>query len=295
MLSRDVNGFTTDQVNRAFQGLDLPLQTRVRAELLNLDNVKLFDLDELHFKETPRNSQHSAPLGTYASIITAQNRLFHLRLNDASGNFTDFTGNARTFTAHGAPTYSQGALTPGDPLNNAIAFTTAATDYGDIADAAWMDVTPISISFWTKFTTTNAIRFMQRDETSNQAWVVGHTTTLGLFFRIYIGAASNTFSSVKIINDGTAHHVVCTYDGAYVEIYLDGTRVLKTAQTGNIDNVAARITVPGVGAVSAPCTIDEAGIVGRKLTPKEIRDEYQAGFSRWIDVNSYSPSTLITI
>lgn len=299
MQARNVNGFTSAAVDRAFQGLDLPFESRVRAELLNLDNVKLIDLKglqlegsithntdqpikrgaELHFKETSRDSQHANPLGTFASIITAQNRLFHLRMNETSGNFADFTGNGRTFTAHGSPTYSIGTLTPGDPLNNAVTFTTAAADYGDIADAAWMDTTPITLSAWVRFTSASPLRLMQRDETSNQAWVIGHNTTNGLFFRIFIATVNTQFNSGKLINDGLAHHIVCMYDGINIQIYIDGARALKTAQTGNIDNVAARITVPGFAAI-LPTTVDEVGMLSRILTPKEIRDEYQAGSSQ---------------
>lgn len=88
----------------------------------------------------------------------------------------------------------------------------------------------------------------------------------------------------------TWNHVVATYDGSFVRIYVNGTCVLEQAQTGRIvystfPNMPLQIgasisTRPGYDSV---CyfngLIDEVAIYGRALTGQEILKHYQNGLT----------------
>jgi concanavalin A-like lectin/glucanase superfamily protein len=295
MLSRNINGFTEAQVNHALKGLSLPLETRVRAELLDLDNAKLIDLDGLQlegsishntdqplkrnanlvFKEKPRDSQHSNPLGTFASLITAQNRLFHLRLGETSGNFADFTGNGRTFTANGGITYSVASLVAGDQSDNAITLN-GTTGYLSIAVAAWMNSATFTLSLVWKGTTNGATQELIGQGSTYDMTI--DSNGLLSFVLAFTSGSPATYATGINIADSTAHLLQFVYDQVNFQIFIDGRRVLKTAETRTPASATTAINIGRnvTGVWYSVGTFDEVGMVGRALTPKEIRDEYQA-------------------
>lgn len=294
--AKSVNGYTSAAIDRAFAGLDFPILVRVRAELLDLDNMLLFRLDglqlegsithnvtqplqrgaDLRFLETERDSQHSSPLGTFADTALAQNRLLWLRLGETSGNFADSSGNARTFTANGTPGYSVGSLALGDLANNAIGFS--GDDYGTLADAAWMDVTAISLIVAYRGTTASGCLLDRDDGGSNRFWRLAIDASGFVAFGInFTSGVYTTFTTTTAINDGRAHLIHATYNGVHVQIFVDGKRHLLTAETRTMLTGALAINVgfTNAGTLAIVGTLDEVGMIGRALSPKEIRDEYQ--------------------
>lgn len=297
MLSTAVNGYAAAAVARVLQALDGRTQYSFRADLLDLDNMLLFSLDglqqegsithdtqqpmkrgaELHFLATARNDQHSAPLGTFAATVAAQSRLFWLRCGEASGNLADSSGNSRTFTAMGTPTYGVGSLVPGDLTNNAIGFS--GDDFFTITDAAWMDVSAISLIIAYRGITANSCLIDRDDGATHRHWRLEIDATGQVAFSINFTSGSyTTFTAIGAVNDGGAHLIHAMYGAGYVQIYVDGKRLLKTAETRTMltGTLAIDIGFTNAGTHAAVATLDEVGMLNRALSAKEIRDEYQA-------------------
>jgi hypothetical protein len=232
---------------------------------------------DLRFLETERDSQHSSPLGTFAATVLAQAPLFWLRCNETSGNFADTSGNSRTFTANGSFTYSIGALGAGDIADNAVTLN-GTTAYMSIADAAWMDVTALTLMIACKGTGTSDTLIDRNDGGANKMWrlEVDSSGYASLTINFTTGSIT-TFATTTLINDGKPHLVHATYDSVNVKIFVDGKRVLKTAETRTMITGALAINV-GRNLAAANFysgTLDEAVMIGRALSPKEIRDTYQ--------------------
>jgi hypothetical protein len=297
-LPATVNGFTGAELERAFRALDIKFIPRVRAELLDPDLTKLYDLAgmqadgqisyttdaaikgaaQLKFLETARDSQHPAPLAAFSALITAQNRLFHLRLGETSGNFADFSGNSRTFTANGTIVYSIGSLTQGDQLNNAIK-PNGTTGYLSIADAAWMDVSNIDLELAWSGTGVSQTLIDRDDSGANRFWrfEVDANGLLSLAMNFTTGSRTLYVAAVKV-NDGQPHLLSASYDGHYVSLYIDGNRVVHTAETRVMltGTLGIRIAATNAGTNFSSGIFDETGMLGRVRTPKEILDTYQA-------------------
>ena len=291
ILAKAVNGFTAAQVDRALQGLDLPLLVRIRAELLDLDNQLLFPLDglqlegeithnvtqpmqrgaNLRFRATPRDSQHSAPVGTFAATALGQSRLFWLRCNETSGNFADSSGNSRTFTANGGITYSIGSLGLGDPTDNAIK-PNGTTGYLSKAHASWQDVTTgLTVVLAWRGTGASDILF-----DSGGAHTLGLTTGLLHWMVAYTtGSSPITYETGLALNDDQPHLIHCTYNAIYINVYVDGKRVVHSAETRTI-SASSGIQIGASGATFSSGTFDEVGMLNRALSPREVRDEYQS-------------------
>ena len=94
--------------------------------------------------------------------------------------------------------------------------------------------------------------------------------------------------SSKVINDGQFHHVVGTYDGGELKIYIDGSLDSSRTETKVPDknNLSLRIgrrnnpgDIPLYSAVPFDGIIDEVAIYDRVLSANEIRQHYQSGLS----------------
>ncbi len=94
--------------------------------------------------------------------------------------------------------------------------------------------------------------------------------------------------SSKVVNDGQFHHIVGTYDGEELKIYIDGSLDSSRAETKVPDknNLSLRIgrrnnpgDIPLYSAVPFDGIIDEVAIYDRALSADEIRQHYQSCLS----------------
>src|SRR6267378_6019894 len=98
-------------------------------------------------------------------------------------------------------------------------------------------------------------------------------------------AGDDAISTVPVPNDGLYHFIVGTYDGANMNVYLDGVLVGQKPHTGSIPITS---DLPYVGKQSgcgdlAYADIDELQFYNRGLTPSEVSAIYStanAGVSR---------------
>lgn len=307
MMGLAVNGYDEDDVRNALRGFFMPPVFRQRAVLLDQDLVELYQLEglrlegsrifndstqpikrgaELQFIETLRDGNHAAELLAFAEHITAQGRLVHWRFGESSGNFADFTGNARTLTANGTITYGVASLVAGDLTNNAIK-PNGTTGYGSIADAAWMDVAGgLSVVCAVKGTSASKA-FVNRDDGASNRFhslEVDSSGYLTWFLNFTTGSPTHrTVNTNTAINDGLPHLIHAIYDKerGQIKIYIDGNNVLpptsetRALATGTLGIRVGSSAASG-GSKFSDYTHDETGILDRALTPREIRDEYQA-------------------
>lgn len=299
MLSKANGIYTTAQVESQIRAELGAQEFRWRLELrdkegniINSDLKGLVDgsLDWVRNRRIRGGGQfmfrkQDVSLDAYATQVLASSPLFYWRLGEASGTIADDASpNNRDGTYVNTPTLNVGSLLKGDKANGAVMLN-GTDEYISIADNAAFDVANLSVEFWAKFTSSAQVRIVSRDDVSNLSWNVAFSTTLK--FRIYIATVLTELDSGVIINDGIAHHVVCSYDGAYMRIFVDGVQVAKKAQTGNIDSVASQIFVSSFRGASNffNGTIDEVAFYGAALPAKVIREHYQKGASQLQAIN----------
>jgi hypothetical protein len=295
MLSKAVNGYGSSLIDSVLAGHYGPFQTRIRADLLDKDGQVLRAIRNILVDGGYVNIDANAPatrggeclirqadasIASYTALIASLAGLVHWRLGEASGNFDDLTGNGRTLTATATIAYSQASLLDGEDDNFAIK-PNGSTGFGSIAHAAWMNVTTgVTWYGWIKGTGTTQA-FLNRDDAgSNRAWSIEVDASGNLKISLtFTTAATATFTASGAINDGNAHFIAITYDGAHVKIFIDGTRYLKTAETRTIDapTSAIRLGATTAGTKFTNYTLDEWGMVGRAISQGEILDIYQRG------------------
>lgn len=308
MFSRAINGFTQAQVDAILKGELGTVEFRTRHEIVDEDNIKIRDIETVIKKDS--SVTHSAAgdvnikrravysiverdieIDPISTLIIASNPLFYLDLGETSGNFNDTSGNGRTFTANGTITYGVASLFAGDENNPAITLN-GTTGYLSAADAAWMDVTAISLQLGWKATSNNRALIDRDDGSSNRFFrlIVDSSGKVALTLTFTTGApATTTFTANAKVNDGNPHIITATYNGSHVIIYIDSLRVLKTAETRTLatGTLAINIGRTNAGTLFNNGTFDKVAMWNRALTQQEIRNFYQSGFADYkqIDYN----------
>lgn len=312
MLDFAINGFEAEDVQAAMLGASGVIKRRYRFEQLDKFGVKLRNITSVkegggikYAESNPivrrggdiaieeRNytlvddyfdpfddSNVDLEMPTLYSQITHESAIAFWRFGETSGtSAVDATGNGHTGTYQNGVGLNSRSLCEAALLNGSASFD-GSNDYVSVPDSAAWDVANISIEFWIQTSSVVAgQRIIERDDAANASWVVLMVSG-ELRFRIFIGGVAKLLSTGVLINDGIPHHIVCTYDGAFMKAYVDGSRVgTPLAQTGNIDTGASTINIggsPGTGAYTTGL-LDEVAIYGYALSNAQVRARFQAG------------------
>lgn len=159
-------------------------------------------------------------------------------LGDASGStMRDVSGNAHDGSYSGSPTLgSTGVDLDSD---TAVAFPGNVANYGSVPAGSWMDRTAtLGLGIWFK-TTSSAAQFMvQRwEDSGGSAQIWGMDLQASDVIRNYIRLAGvNRIASTTIENlrDGNWHLAGMDYDGASMDLLVDGRYVSRQAFTGSL-------------------------------------------------------------
>lgn len=157
--------------------------------------------------------------------------------------------------------------------------------YVNVPDSASLDPTTITVSAWLNSsdttTTASAVSKWSDSTQGDGEWILGHGAVAGTFrFLIKLGGTIYRDESSTGFSTGTFHHVVGTYDGSHVHLYVDGAEVgTALAATGNIPASAPNLRIGNRASNNLYYNgiIDEVKIFSRALSASEIKAEYDAG------------------
>lgn len=319
MQSLTVNGFDADDVKDAISGASLGTsERRFRFELLDETNSFIRDLNDLTgpwrrqglvggvlggtvYHVSGGSIKHAATLtireanislDDYPDLVIADGPLFYLKLGEASGaSAVDSSGNARHFTYNGTPGYGSQSLLENHPENTAVLHD-GSTTYESIADAAWMDVSAITLEAWIQTSATGIFQvIMSRDNFSTQQmWQLRIRDTNVVDFVFYKSTAPTVpiiYITNAIVTDGVPHHIVATYDGTNVAVYVDSVPALRATSPGTLNTGTLGIDIGrnngGIQHLSG--VGDEVAMYGRALSSIEVREHFQQGSGDLAEIN----------
>ena len=152
--------------------------------------------------------------------------------------------------------------------------------FGDVFDFAGNGA--FSAELWLTPTTVDATgrRIISKewsDAAGSQGWYLLHTASRLEFSRIRNSVWNN--ASRAALTPGTRYHVVVTYDGTTMRLYVNG------ALAGSGGSTQALVDSPAAFAIGARPTggspfvgtIDEPAVYGVALTGAQVQAHYDAG------------------
>ena len=241
-----------------------------------------FNTDINSAEELTRNLNKTLPVNG-ESIVT--NGLV-LNLDPAkyiSGStWRDTSETGLDATLNGTYTYS--------PTANKGTFTfDGSTAYASRSNSSYLDTTgtqPFTVSIWFK-TTTNARQYLiaqgdnNSDYTNNFQLFIDTTA----FFSMGTGSSASYVQLSNAITIGKWYHMVGTFDGYNMTLYLNGQNVQSgtwssTRQTGGSLYIGKRV---GTGFTSG--NIGPVQIYNRALTQSEVQRNYNTQLPRFANIS----------
>src|ERR1044072_9511171 len=317
MQSLITNGFTATQVTNALLAKSGVVERAFRFELLDEDNAVIretlnviggsirhvhgqkikrggtIQIDEQFFTLTtdyiePNSAtNYDFELSTLFTQITNEQPIIYWRLGDTSGTTAaDSSGNSRTGTYQNTPTLNQVSLLMGQ-LDNVSIKTNGTDEYVSRSSESAMNVATFSWEIW--FATTDTGVLISRDDRGSNRFaelLINASGYIEANLRFTTPATGNYIATAKV-NDGLVHYVAITYNGQYVSIYVDGRRVLHTAETRTLASptVALNVGRSVANADYLAATLDEFAYYGYALSYAQIRARWQAGSNQLHEID----------
>jgi hypothetical protein len=236
------------------------------------------------------------PTQSYTSMIAASQPLAYYKLNDTGSTLTDsgpnklsgvYGANVRHGAAAMTTATDASSIFPGGPVGADVPSNTGIvpanpalqTPTSALTVEAWIDLTD--------FNRTNA--FVPIVSYGRQAignvWALQLTpqTTLAFYLKVN-GTPSSYLLLSNPLTPSHVYHVVATYDGAHVNMYINGALATTIAAAGSLNYTGFPpqygLTVGGAAGGSAPIfygAVNDLAIYPTVLAPATIENHYLTG------------------
>jgi hypothetical protein len=215
---------------------------------------------------------------TYDSTVLADSPIGYWRLGESSGTTAnDSSGNGRSGTYLGG--YTLGAAGAISSSNTAVTFNNSDAR-AEITSSAFQLTSSLSVEAWARPAVNNGNNAIF-DKT-----IGGNTNTSYLMYigggkpkcRLVKGGAQFDVASGTAVTANAWVHIVCTYDGANVRLYVNNALVATTALTGSIDTGSGVNIIGRLGGASYPFNgqLDEVAVYSTALSATRIAAHYDA-------------------
>jgi YD repeat-containing protein len=210
------------------------------------------------------------------------------RLGETTGtNANDETTNNLDGVYENTPTLGVTGLLTGDS-NRAVDFTRSSSERVTVADNTLLDPTNITLEAWVRPDSSlslgqvRTIFAKSNSSASDFSYSLDYRrsglTTNQLVFSVT--TTSNTdYTVTQTLNSGTRYHIVATYDGSRMRIYVNGTQLgTGQAKTGNLRNSAQPLRIGSFWTQDFwDGAIDEAAVYSTALSQTQIQSHYTNG------------------
>ena len=209
----------------------------------------------------------------YAQRVISDGASHYWRLNEPSGtSAADLVGGAPGTISGGVTLAQPGALVDAD---KAMTFNGTT---GRVLTTALTMVPPVTVEAWIKTSGNNEPIWGIPYAGGNEQWTLDISPT-GVPYGNLINAAetlASAITGVRVVNDGSWHHVALRVQSAVLDLYIDGAFDKTAATTFPV----AGLTRPfDIGHFDNPVqwwsgTLDEVAIYPVALTPAQIAAHY---------------------
>jgi hypothetical protein len=204
------------------------------------------------------------------------------RLGESAGTTADDANNQHDGTYTGAYTLGVSGGIAGD-ANAAVGLAGGYVDLGDNLDFA--GTTSFSLEAWVRPTTIDATsrRIVSKALGGLQGYELFVNSGSGLQFQRIAGAANTVSASAPPLNSWS--HVVATYDGTTMRLYVNGSLASSAASALSLlDNAAAfRVGNSALGTEGWAGDLDDVAVYSGVLGAGQVQSHFQCGH-RYRDV-----------
>ena len=232
-----------------------------------------------------------ATAGTaYETLVKASGPVSYWPLNETSGTTALDVSGSNNITYGGTYTLNQESLrsTDGQPSVLFTSATTAAGGNTGIPYNSSLNPPQFTVEFWYKHLNTGTAQYLvslqdrSGSPAANRLGYAFQRNNAANRFQFTYGIPGNNNGTIQSSTDlviGNVYHVVATYDGTTMSMYVNGV----SNATASASYVQASATQPGFtigsrnGNTSAACNIQDVALYNRALSGPEVLAHYQGG------------------
>jgi len=240
----------------------------------------------------------------YRAAVLTSGPLAYWRLDETSGtDAADIAGHASgpfDGTYVNTPTLDQSGLMADGSGSPSVDFngTNEYVNWGDPSELEFTGTASFSVEAWANSDTaaSDAYRIVAKmigtDATHNDGWLLqalADGANLAFSFDRWDDTSHHSGSTGYIFDASTTYHIVGTYDGASIKLYVDGVIVSNNETVGPSLQALAVDGYIGVSEDELAALevyfngrIDEVAIYDRALDPDEILEHYNIGRGAFI-------------
>ncbi|MEW6063009.1 MAG: LamG domain-containing protein [Nanoarchaeota archaeon] len=206
----------------------------------------------------------------------------------------DYSSRGNTGTLGNTTGTTQPNWTSSGKIGGAYSFD-GVNDFVDAGNSTTFNVTnAITLEAWIKPSSfASARRIIDKAYTSCVEPYSQYNLRLGedldgtnrTSFELSIGGSRKELNSVSTLTASTWYHVVATYDGSVMKIYINGVLDNSSSQTGNIDNYNTDVWLgmhSTCNSVPFNGIIDEVRIYNRTLSAAEILEHNATRYNTFL-------------
>lgn len=150
----------------------------------------------------------------------------------------------------------------------------------NVADNAALDPSTVTVSAWIKRTTSAAsFPVILSKESGSTGYVLHLQDTDEIKWKINGDEATDILTTSADLSTGTWYHVVGTYDGTNLRLYINGVLSDTSPKTGAVADSSIGVTIGQYGDADNKFSgvIDDVRVYSRALTATEVKQLYLMG------------------
>ena len=180
-----------------------------------------------------------------------------------SGEVKDASGNGSNGTSQNGVTTGVGKFGSGGVFDG-------TDDEVDIAsNSTFTSLSSLTLSVWVKATAWSGIRELVKKD--QNYWLRSDNGSTGTFM---VQSPIRNTVAFTLPSTGVWHHIIGTYDGVNMSVYIDGDFQASTAQTGTTGTSSDGIQIGGANAERFAGTMDEVRVYNKSLSGNEVSQLY---------------------
>jgi glucose/arabinose dehydrogenase/PKD repeat protein len=222
-------------------------------------------------------STGGGPSNPYSTEVLADSPAVYWRLGEASGNFADSSGHGLDGSAVGTGMSRAAPDLVSSNSDRALTFTDGTT-YVNRATLSGLSATSVTAEAWVKPTANaNWIDLANHGWGAAGGWALFTDASGNAHFGLWSSSGAQILASAPGVQPNVVNHIVGTYDGTTLKLYLNGTLVSTRTSAGIALNTTGGLYT-GRTDTTSQATIDEVAVYPTALSQTRVQAHYNASF-----------------
>lgn len=232
-------------------------------------------------------SNPTSRVTTYREVVLEDGPVAYWRFEETSGTTAaDETGNGNDGTHVGDVTPGVAGQIQEGGSGASYSGSMDWTSVGDVAALEFSGTAPFTLEAWVIRDDVTAVQDrailskLSDGDVDPAKWELSSIAD-GSAIRFYVArddsVAEDAAQSGYVYAAGTSYHVVGTYDGATLRLYVNAALIASTASTRTLPDTTGAVRIGAREGPGVSGDLDEVAIYDRALTATEIDEHYRVG------------------